>query len=241
MLSALPKGRITQQDGRGWNFPVKCAARTTLLVLWCLFQEELFLAPFGYERLEWFVAGVVESSDVEKHYSCIMQFSSTIVGAEGKLSSWQEDPFESVMFPGHMVLPSAKWKESTCRERSKTWTHWQFFSLLWIVVFVWTWPLGSCIADATQAFFPASYTGSFKWGCSPQSLFFFGGNFKVQQYLTWIQQSKPGAESSLNLNCSSLGCKAQDIILFECITAMDKYEVLFWQSCAAPGLKWCSS
>lgn len=37
-----------------------------------------------------------------------MQFSSTTVGTEGKLSSWQEDPFEYVMFPGHMVLPSAK-------------------------------------------------------------------------------------------------------------------------------------
>lgn len=161
MLSALPKGRITQQDRWGWNFPVKCAARTTLLVLWCLFQEELFLAPFGYERLEWFVAGIVESSDVEKHYSCIMQLSSTTRGTEGKLSSWQEDPSESVMFPGHMVLPRAKWKESTCRERSKTWTHWQFFSLLWIIVFVWTWPLGFCIADATQAHAKTF----FSWAC----------------------------------------------------------------------------
>lgn len=51
----------------------------------------------------------MESSDVEEHYCCVMQLSSTTVGVEGRLSSWQGAPFESVMFPGHMVLPSAKW------------------------------------------------------------------------------------------------------------------------------------
>lgn len=158
VLSALPKGRITSQARWGSNFPVKCAARTTLLVLRCSFGEELFLAPFGHWEAGvvcgW--SGIVESSDVEEHYCCIMQLNSTTVGTEGKLSSWQEDPFKSVMFPGHMVLPSAKQsfqalgKKCTCTERSKSWTHWQFYSLLWFIVFVWIWSMSFCIADATQ-------------------------------------------------------------------------------------------
>lgn len=71
------------------NFPVKCAARTTLLVVWCLFGEELFLAPFGYQEAgvvcDW--SGIVESSDVEEHYCCIMQLNTTAIGTEGRLSS----------------------------------------------------------------------------------------------------------------------------------------------------------
>lgn len=46
---------------------------------------------------------------MEEHSCCMMQLSSTTIGTEGRLSSWQEDPFESVTFPGHMVLPSARW------------------------------------------------------------------------------------------------------------------------------------
>lgn len=72
----------------GLKLYCKKCNRITLSVLQCLFGEELFLAPLVCQEAEVvFCIVLLEISDVEKHYCCIMQLSSNTVRIEGKLSS----------------------------------------------------------------------------------------------------------------------------------------------------------
>lgn len=73
-------------------------------MLQCLFGEELFLAPLVRREAEVVLCSVLlEISDGEERYCCVMQLSSNTTRIEEKSSS-QEDPFEFVTFPSYMLL-----------------------------------------------------------------------------------------------------------------------------------------
>lgn len=151
-----------------------------------LFGEELYLVPLvRWEAEVVFCIVLLEISDVEEHYCCIMQLSCNPTRTEGKLSSWQEDPFEFVTFSSYMLLPSAKWsfqalgKNALVQRKVRVGLQQQFSSLPWVIVCIWAWPLSFCIPDATQAHAKTvfAWTCKLRWvlngGVLPTSLSFW--------------------------------------------------------------------
>jgi len=137
----------------GLKLYCKKCDRITLSRLRCLFGEELFLTPLVCREAEvGFCVVLLEISGAEEHCCCILQLSSNTTGIEGKLSSCQDDLFQFVTFPRYMLFPSAKWSfqalgsNAFVQREARVGLDWQFSSLLWSLVYVWTWPLSFCIS-----------------------------------------------------------------------------------------------